>query len=125
MTPNTFYKQLAMVSAIVAVVLALLNTQDLFASHQSFSWISWGFFILFCLVVFFLSSLSAKSENKSLFGQVFLLSIFFKILLCALLIIVYALVGNPQNKFFVIPFAIIYFAFTTYKVYFVTKLAKQ
>lgn len=124
MVPNKFYIQLSILSGIVALVLVLLNSHELIASHQSLSWISWGFFILFSIVLFYACSKSAKSENKNLFGQIFLVSIFFKMLLCALIIIAFVLLTKPPSVHFILPFFFIYLVFTIYEVYFVTKLAK-
>ncbi|BDS12166.1 hypothetical protein [Aureispira anguillae] len=124
MTPKKFYVQLTVISGVVALSLVLLNSYQLITSHQSFSWISWGFFILFSIVLFFVCSKSAKSENKNLFGQVFLLSIFFKMLFCASMVIAFVLIAKPETVHFILPFLFIYLVYTTYEVYFVTKLAK-
>jgi hypothetical protein len=124
MTPKKFYIQLTILSSIVALLLTLLNSYNLISSHLSLSWISWGFFILFSVGLFYASAKSAKSENKNLFGQIFLLSIFFKMLFCATMLIAYMLVTEPKTAYFALPFLLVYLVFTIYEVYFVTKLAK-
>ena len=125
MTPKKFYTQLGIISVVVALGLVLLGTNDILASHQSLSWISWGFFILFCSVLYTACSKTANSENKNLFGQLFLVSIFFKMMLSALIIIAYAILQRPSNMYFILPFFGIYLVYTVYEVYFVTKLAKS
>jgi hypothetical protein len=124
MTPKNFYIQLTVISIIVALLLVLLDTSKLISSHLSLSWISWGFFILFSIGMFYASSKSATSENKNLFGQIFLMSILLKMFFCATMLIVYMLVTKPQTAFFALPFLLVYLVFTIYEVYFVTKLAK-
>jgi len=124
MTPKKFYIQLTILSIIVALLLVLLDSSNLISSHLSLSWISWGFFILFSIGLFYASSKTAKSENKNLFGQIFLLSIFFKMLFCASMLIAYMLITEPSTAHFALPFLFVYLVFTIYEVYFVTKLAK-
>ena len=124
MTPKKFYIQLTILSIFVALLLVLLGMSNLIGSHLFLSWISWGFFILFSVGLFYASSKSANSENKHLFGQVFLLSIFFKMLFCATILIVYMLLTKPETGHFALPFLLVYLVFTIYEVYFVTKLAK-
>lgn len=124
MTPKQFYLQLTILSTIVASLLVFLEVSNLISTHLSLSWISWGFFILFSIGLFYASSRSAKSENKNLFGQIFLLSIFFKMLFCASMLIAYMLITKPETAYFALPFLFVYLIFTIYEVYFVTKLAK-
>jgi len=125
MAPKTFFTQLIIVSGIVALIIGLLGSSEMLAVHQAFSWSNWALLIIFCIALYYASAASAKNKNKNLFGQVFLVSIFFKMLLCLLLMIAYILIGKPDDKFFVLPFAIIYLFFTSFEVYFVTKLAKS
>ncbi len=125
MTAKKFYVQLGILSLLVALAILPMHQHTLIHDYQSFSWISWSFFVLFSIGVFWACSKAAKSENGNLFGQVFLLSITFKLMICALLVIAYALFVKPISMHFILPFLLIYVAFTTYEVYFVTKLAKQ
>jgi len=124
MTPKKFYTQLGIISVLVAAALGALNTHELLAGHQILSWISWGFFIAFCLILFPACAKSTKSENKNLFTQIFLVSIFFKMMLSALIIVAYAILSKPKDLYFALPFFFIYLVYTVYEVYFVTKLAK-
>ena len=125
MTPKTFFLQLALVSASVALILFILNSYELFSSHQVFSWISLLGFIIFCSLLYFVESKTVHAHDKSLFGKLFLLSIFFKMLFCVLLIIVYIVSSKPNDRYFILPFFIIYLFFTVYEVYFVSKFAKS
>jgi hypothetical protein len=124
MTPKKFYIQLTIISIVVALFLVLVDYTNLIKSHLALSWISWGFFILFSIALFYASSKSANSESKHLFGQIFLLSIFFKMLFCATILIAYMLAMKPHTAHFALPFLFVYLIFTIHEVYFVTKLAK-
>ena len=125
MTPKIFYLQLTTVSCFVALVLLILNSYQLFYAHQIFSWICMLSFIVFCSLLFSLESLTVDSEDKTLFGKVFLMSIFLKFLYCCLIIIVYIFMKEPQDMYFILPFFIIYLVYTIYEVYFVSKLANS
>lgn len=123
MTPRTFYTQFSLVSLVVALIFIVLHSTTTIIQHQIFSWITWIFFVVFCIVLFYLSSLSLKSPNKNLFGQVFLFSIFFKMLFSVLIIISYVLITKTKDMYFIFPFLIAYSFFTVYEVYFITKLS--
>ncbi len=125
MTATVFYKQLVSLSLFVALIILGLQWVEQLGRHQILSWVSWFFFIIFCWGQFKMGSSSAKSENKNLFGQIFLIATFFKMLLSILILLVYAIANKPGDLFFVFPFFIIYTIYTVYEVYFMTKLAKQ
>lgn len=125
MDTKKFYVQLTVLGLLVALAIISMHQHELIQNYQLFSWVSWGFFVLFSTVLFMLCSKTAKSENKNTFGQVFLLSILFKLMFCGLWVITYALIVKPESVHFVLPFLFIYLTFTVYEVYFVTKLAKN
>lgn len=124
MTVTKFYTQLSILSIAVAMGLALLHRSEWMAPYQVLSWLSWGFFIVFSIAVFYACTKSANSKNKQLFGQLFLLSIVFKLFFCGLLLIGFILLAKPDTMYFGYPFLFIYLVYTVYEVYFVTKLAK-
>ena len=124
METKKFYIQLGVLALLVALAILPMHQHALIHDYQSFSWMSWIFFVFFSIGVFTACSKAAKSENKNLFGQIFLLSIIFKLMICGLLVIGYVLLIKPSSIHFILPFLLIYVAFTVYEVYFVTKLAK-
>lgn len=124
MTAKQFYTQLTILSTCVAILLAFFLRYEWMQPHQGFLWLSWSFFIVFTIVVFYACAKSAKSENQQLFGQLFLLSILFKLIFCGLLLIGFILLTQPATLYFAYPFLFIYTVYTIYEVYFVTKIAK-
>lgn len=124
MTAKQFYTQLSVISIGVAVLLGVLHQYTWMQPYQSLSWLSWGFFIAFSIGVFYACAKSADSDNQQLFGQLFLLSIVFKLLFCGLLLIGFIFLARPNTLYFAYPFLFIYVVYTVYEVYFVTKLAK-
>lgn len=122
MTPAKFLIQLSIVSVLVLIVLMVLHTYAIFAPYQSLSWISWGFFILFSLVLFVLGTKGGNSSNPHLFGQIFLVATGIKMLISVTIILIYFLTTKPDNQYFVLPFFMIYLIYTSFEVYFMTKL---
>ena len=122
---KNFIVQLSWLTLLLIILLLVLHQLPVFQEHQLFSWISLLSFVGFCLLSFFLQSKSVEHSNKSLFGNVFLLSIFFKLLLCAFLVIAYAIFAKPSSVYFILPFFIIYIFYTVFEVYFILKLAKS
>ncbi len=125
MSISRFYKQLGGLFLVTAGLVFGVHQIPTMQPHLIFSWVSLLFFVLFCYYLFSIGSKSAKSENRNLFGQLFLVSTFFKMLISILIIVGYAAVVKPNNLFFVFPFFAIYAIFTVYEVYFMTKLAKS
>lgn len=124
MNAKRFYVQLGVLALLVVLAIMPMHQHPLIHDYQSFSWMSWSFFVLFSVGLFIACSKAAQSTNKNLFGQIFLLSIVFKMMICGLLVIAYVLFVKPTSIHFILPFLLIYTAFTVYEVYFVTKLAK-
>lgn len=125
MTTALFQKQLGILSLVVIAILVATHQIVIFGNHQILSWISCTFFISFCLILYSVGNKASQSDNKHLFGQVFLVGSFFKMLLSVFIIIGYAIVQKPSDLVFVFPFFAIYTIFTAYEVYFMTKLAKK
>ncbi|MCP4440028.1 MAG: hypothetical protein GY810_13870 [Aureispira sp.] len=124
MTPHKFLIQLSIISGLVALVLMVFHTYAIFAPHQSLSWISWGFFILFSLGVFLVGTKGAKSSNQHLFGQIFLVATGLKMLVSVTIILIYFLKNKPEDQYFILPFFAIYLVYTSFEVFFMTKLGK-
>lgn len=78
-----------------------------------------------CVGIFWLGKRTAGSENKFLFGNVFMGVTMLKLVLCGGLIGTYIFLGNPENKFFVIPFFFAYLVYTTLEIVCLVKLAAE
>jgi hypothetical protein len=125
MTNLTFYKQLGTITLItICLTLGINQLLPIIAQHHVIAWVSILFFSLFCWVLFYLGIRTTKSQNKNLFGQLFLVATFFKMLLSILVLVIYAIATRPTDLTFVFPFLGIYIIYTTYEVVFMTKLAK-
>lgn len=80
-------------------------------------------FILFCVGLFWISSRTAGADNKFLFTNVFMVATMLKLFLCGGIIAAYAILAEPENKLFVVPFFLSYLIYTTLEIVFLVKLA--
>ena len=124
MTATLFFKQLGALSGVVALGICIVHYLFQFQLGVSLSWASFSFFILFSILVFLLSKRSTLSLNPQLFTQVFLGFTIIKLVLSLILVLIFKEESSAHTKLYVLPFMGIYFIYTTYEVYFLTKIAK-
>ena len=125
MNQRSFFFQLGSLSVGVAAILFLLHLIPLFQTDQTLSWASWLFFILFTIIVYFVAFRAALSENLHTFSSVIVGVVIGKMILSVLVVLVYVKLSQPESRFFLIPFFVVYFAFTIFEVYFMSKLGKM
>jgi hypothetical protein len=128
MTRYRFFVQLLALNLVLfAALAALIHFAPYFAEHQGFYLISTAALALLTIVLFEVGLRTHQSPNLQLFGQVFLGSIGFKMLITLFILIVYLkkYPPDPDDKIFVLPFFAIYIAFTAYEIYFLTILGKK
>lgn len=81
------------------------------------------FFCAFCIGLFWLSQRAAGAENKYLFSNVFMGATLLKFSACGGFIAAYAILGEPENKLFVVPFFVSYLVYTVLEIVFLLRLA--
>lgn len=124
MPKRSFYNQLVGLSLGIAVLLLVLGFIPLFQIDISVSWISLLFFILFTVVVFYVAENAALSSNPHTFTSVIMGVVIGKMFFSIIIILVYIKLMNPESRYFLLPFFIIYFSFTIFELHFMTKLGK-
>ncbi len=72
---------------------------------------------------YFLSLKALKSTNKMAFIQLVMFNVIFKIVGFMVIAAVYFKLAHPQQKFFIVPFLIIYFIYTIFETIFIYNLA--
>lgn len=123
MNHRQFFTQLGFVSLGIIVVIFLFNLIPAFQAFQSLSWISFGFFLVLSVLMYFVGHYAANSSDKNSFLQIVMATTFFKMVLCLAIIIVYAKFAQPESKLFILPFLAIYIIFTIFETYFMMKLS--
>ncbi len=126
MTRFAFFGYWLFTAALSAFFLGLIGL--FLPEWGAIMWLNWcsvGFYSLFCWAIYELSARSSQSENKQLFGQIFLLSIGLK-MFGALVIFILFMKKNPHFPHIsVLSFMLIYIVFSIFEVFFMNKLALQ
>jgi hypothetical protein len=124
MSPRLFYQQLTLLSAVVMAVILLLGYFPVFKASFNYSIVSLCFFISLSIFIFYLAKSASTSQNKNTFTQLVIgVTVLKMFLVLALIIVFYKgfhLRGNP----FLIPFFFVYICFTSFEVYYMTKLGR-
>lgn len=126
MTAPAFYRYLALVTA--GVTLSLIGLHFLLPEarqHWSLSVVSVLLFMAVCLMMFYAADNAVKSSNKSAFINLVSGSMFGKMVLTMIVLLIYKRVAQPDNQWFVGIFLWSYAVFTIFEVWFMTKIAKK
>lgn len=124
MTAKAFYLQLALVSLIAAATAFGINTFPQFADVQPIAWISLGIFVLLSVVMYYAGRKAAFSDNKHDFTNVSLGVTIGKIFIAILFILGYNQLIQPDSRFFIIPFFLMYLIYTIFETYIMMKLGR-
>lgn len=125
MNLRSFLTLLAATTAFV-ILLNLILGQFFGTFVQYRGVIGWSLalFIPLSIGMFFLGQRAANSENKLLFHNLIIVSIFAKMFLSVFVLLIYKKVFHPETKNFTLPFFLVYFSFTVFETYFMVKLGK-
>jgi hypothetical protein len=123
-TAKAFYLQLALVSLIAAATAFGINTFPQFADVQPIAWISLGIFVLLSVVMYYAGRKAAFSDNKHDFTNVSLGVTIGKIFIAILFILGYNQLIQPDSRFFIIPFFLMYLIYTIFETYIMMKLGR-
>ncbi|MCI4647264.1 MULTISPECIES: hypothetical protein [Phaeodactylibacter] len=124
MTAKAFYLQLAIVTLIAAATAFGINTFPQFADVQPIAWISLGIFVLLSVVMYYAGRKAAFSDNKHDFTNVSLGVTIGKIFIAILFILGYNQLMQPDSRFFIIPFFLMYLIYTIFETYIMMKLGR-
>jgi len=123
-TAKAFYLQLAIVTLIAAATAFGINTFPQFADVQPIAWISLGIFVLLSVVMYYAGRKAAFSDNKHDFTNVSLGVTIGKIFIAILFILGYNQLMQPDSRFFIIPFFLMYLIYTIFETYIMMKLGR-
>ena len=126
MSQITFFRLLLIVFGMLMLSyqgLTLLfpelgNFQDLHFQSQIL-------YVFLAVASFFISKNLVRQSNINLYSQWILLFILTKMLISITLFLVYNKFKVPSSNLFVVPFFINYIAYTTFCVYFMSKIGRE
>lgn len=124
MKQSTFFGSLTGISIILILFLSWLNTFPQFEHARLFTWAVLTFFILLTLGIYFAGKHLAVAKDKNAFSSMIFFVMIFKMMLCVFFVFTFVKIMEPPNRFFLIPFFLIYFVYTTFEVVLMTKLGK-
>lgn len=113
---RTIFSRLIIFTAGMAVVVALLSYLiPVMASFQLFTWISLLFFSLITALTLYIG---LRGLEKNSYGFVASVNgiVLVKLMLSAVLVLVYVIITRPHNPVFIIPFFVFYILFTVFEV---------
>ncbi|MEM1358621.1 MAG: hypothetical protein AAGF89_10490 [Bacteroidota bacterium] len=125
MTYSRFFSLLAIFTLIALGGVAAAHALLPLAYAVPLSSVAVVLLLVLCIGIFWLGKRTATSENKFLFGNVFMGVTMLKLFLCGGLIGAYIYLGNPENKYFVIPFFFAYLVYTVLEIVCLVKLAAE
>lgn len=126
MTTQVFFIRLAALTAATAALLAALYLWAPPAkAHGWFMSLTVLLFVLVCTGLFFAGKSAAGSSSKFAFNNLVSASVFGKMLLAVAFLFVYQQVAQPANEWYVGIFLLTYIVYTSFEVWFMTKLARN
>ncbi|MBR9922998.1 MAG: hypothetical protein GYB31_19400 [Bacteroidetes bacterium] len=126
MPVRSFITQLSILTLITLVLL--LGVHYFIPSlqkHQALSWSSLAVFVLITILMYWVGKQTATSKNRNMFSAVVLGSVFGKMAFSLLIVVIYTREVEPDSKYFILPFFVVYLIFTIFETYFLTRLGKQ
>lgn len=124
MSAQVFYRQLGIVALLTAAALWLLSNVPLFAGHQLLYWMTFGVYLLITLLLFWIGRKLAGSSNRNSFTQFVMITVFAKMALTMAVLVAYLKMAEPGSKYFILPFFVVYLAFTIYETYMLMKVGR-
>lgn len=124
MSISHFIRLLIITLAFLLLTLVPLHFVDVIRPFFDLSIILVVFFILLSFGVYFLGERFARSKNKYLYNQLILINFAVKLGLSIGILLVYHKITNPESNLFIVPFGIIYLAFTSLEAVFMSKQSR-
>ena len=125
MDRKTFFTYLSVLTVILLAITAIVHNKGEIGRFTDFSILCIASFYVFSILIFFMGLNAIKSRNKYSFNNLVILNMILKMVLIVLIILIYKQVKDFDSQGFIIPFLVIYLAYTIFETYFLMKLAKQ
>lgn len=124
MNSSVFTKALLVtIATSIALYYLLIQLFPAF-TYTDLSWIAIGMFTVIAVLIYFLANKAINSDNKYSFLNIVVMNLFIKIFLSFIVVVAYVKMTEPDNKWYLVPFTMIYLIFTIFETYFLSKAAK-
>jgi hypothetical protein len=121
---TSFIIKLSVLTLVLASAIFILDTQHVFAGYQSFVWTSLVFLVVITVLVYLimLRAMAMKEHNNFVvaFGTGFVIKAF-----ASLAFISYFIFYRHITQYVVLPFFVMYFAYTALLVWDIWQMSQQ
>lgn len=118
MVKEKFIKSLIVLNIGLIIVLVGLHLIPAFVEYKDLSIYLLIFFIIQSIIVYSIGQRAVHSKNIYTYNNIIILNFAMKLFISFIILAIYYKIKQPQDHYFVIPFAIIYLAYTIYETYF-------
>lgn len=115
MEKRNFYIQFSILTALSLIGIATSLTFPALAEHYALAWAYFLFFSIFVWLTYVLAVKASKSENKNDYIRLTIGLIFFKILFCIAISVVYDQSVIPSNNYHIIYFLVLYIIYSIFE----------
>ncbi len=119
-----YLKKFIPFAALIALILIIFSFADSFKPVMTFAWICYAVFFVVSIVTFYFAAITMKKRLGSFMG-VFFTGIFSKLILTAIVVMIYKAGHDTSDVNYIIPFAIIYFSFLFFETIELVKLSRR
>jgi len=120
-----FFKSLSILTLLSGVLLFVLHRLIPAAHvHGYFAVSSLLLFVCICIGLYFAGVQARQSSNQFAFSNLISVSVFGKMVISLGFLLVYKQLMHPANQWFVGIFLVCYVIYTSFEVWFMTKLGK-
>ncbi len=123
MNNNPFWKYFGFISILVVIFLVTIYQFESFKADIILSIIGFLYMALATSGFYLLTLKALKSTNKMAFIQLVMFNVIFKIVGFMIIAAVYFKLAHPKQKYFILPFLIIYFIYTIFETIFIYNLS--
>lgn len=121
MMKSRFLKELVFVILLSLLGVYIVNYFLGEYAEWNLAYIGIILFSILSILIHFFGKLSLKSANKYGFIRLIMGNVMFKIIACFGVVGVYFKLYAPDNKYFLLPFLLVYLIFTIFETYFLLK----
>lgn len=125
MGKRTFYIQFVILNVLSFIGITSSLQIPVLAEHYVLAWTYFLFFSIFVWLTYILAVKAAASKNKNDFTRLTISLIFFKILFCIAISVIYDKVIVPSNNYHVIYFLVLYLAYSIFEFRILFKMSYQ
>ncbi len=119
-----FVVRLIIFAVVLAIVLLILGMVSEFKPAMTFAWMCFGMFFALTLITYFFSAKTMERKFSS-FMNVFFVGIFSKLILSAIMVLIFKAKNETTGLNYIVPFAIIYFTFLFFETVELVKLSRS